>query len=151
MRFVISLCVLLNVAVPAAAGGRVSFQDLVVLSEQRPAYVSAVALGISSRCLQSQWGNDPPKALRDWFTALLVSDLENRAKVTRGKMSQREAGDEREQLFLSLAQLKPHEFDAVAVYAGFTPEAGFGPALTDVFECQYKSLAKALAKNIEKI
>jgi hypothetical protein len=144
MRFVIGLCVLLAFAVPAGAGGSGSFQDFMALAERRQAYVVAVAPGISTHCLQSQWGGNPPAALRDWFTLLLLSDLENRAKVMRGEMSRQSAVDERERVFLSLAGLPPHEFDAVAVYAGFTPEAGFGPALTDVFECQYKGLAKAL-------
>ena len=147
MRFVISLCVLLNVAVAAAAGGRVSFQDLVVLAEQRQAYVAAVAPGISNRCLQTQWGDNSPVVLRDWLTLLLLSDLENWAKVMRGEMSRQAAGGQRERVFLSLAQLQPHEFDAVAVYAGFTSDAGFGRALTDVLECQYRDLAKALGEN----
>ena len=97
--------------------------------------------------MQQKWGDDPPLVLRDWLTLLLLSDLKNRAKVMRGEMSRQAAGDQRKLLFLSLAQLQPHEFNAVAVYAGFTPDAGFGPALTDVFECQYTALAKALSEN----
>jgi hypothetical protein len=147
MRFVIALSVLLAVAVPAGAGGRGSFQDFVELTVRRQAYVGAIAPGISNRCMQQQWGDNPPAVLRDWFTLLLLSDLENRGKVMRKEMSPQAAADQRERVYLSLAQLKPSEFDAVAAYAGFTPDAGFGPTLTNVFECQYRNLAKALREN----
>lgn len=151
MRFVIALCVLLAVAVPAEAGESRSFQDFVALAEQRQAYVDAIAPGISNRCMQQQWGDNPPVALRDWLMLLLLSDRKNRAMVMRGQMSRQAATDQRARVFLSLTQLQLRDFHAVAVCAGFTPDAGFGPALTDVFECQYRSLAKYLATNSKQM
>jgi hypothetical protein len=144
MRLVIVLAVLFGFAMPAAAGRSLTFRELVAFADQRQAFVAAMAPAISDRCMQQQWGGNPPPALRDWLTGLILSDLGNRAKVMRGEISKQKAALYRKQQFFALEQIQHTELEAIAFYAGFSLEHGFGPSLLRVFACQYSALAKAL-------
>jgi hypothetical protein len=148
MRF---LCLWVSVAlvagvVPVMGEGALSLRELVLASDKRASYVSTVVPGIASRCMEREWGGQPPLALRDWLSNLMLSDLQNRARVLRGDLSKQEAEELREKLFLSLEELQPEIFETVATYARISPENGFGPPLLKVFDCQYRSLAKALGQ-----
>jgi hypothetical protein len=148
MRF-LCLCILVTLVagvVPVMAEGALSFRELVLVSDKRASYVSTVVPGIASHCMEQEWGNHPPLVLRDWLSNLMLSDLQNRARVLRGEISKQEAENVRENLFFSLEHLQPDVFATVATYARISPETGFGPPLFKVLDCQYRSLAKALGQ-----
>ncbi len=138
-------------AVPVMAEDALSLRELVLVSDKRASYVSTVVPGIASRCMEREWGGHPPLALRDWISNLMLSDLQNRARVLRGELSKHEAEALREKLFLSLEELQPEIFETVATYARISPENGFGPPLLKVFDCQYRALAEALGQEQQSL